>query len=821
MDPPPQHPSAEPSLSSMETTPTPFSHLPAQPDLTSSPSPSPWDWSDFLDFGLELDPFDHFNLDQSQTEPQLPPPLIAPDPDHDLDRVRKRDPRLTCPNYIARVPCACPELDEEKAEEEEGLPGKKRVRAADKGVKAVDRAMGARCQVPVCGADIGELKGYHKRHRVCLRCANASAVVLEGVRKRYCQQCGKFHILSDFDEGKRSCRRKLERHNNRRRRKPCESRVAGEREPHGLVLADDEACENENGKESICLSNQIAEREPLLESEEGRISTLCSNPGSENNQNDSGGSFVASGEAQIVGEKDESKYARSSSYCDDKSAYSSMVCPMDAFCHAPPVGSHSSFMIGILQSSPDDSGTKYLQHCYYSLIFQWLASMPVELEGYIRPGCTILTVFIAMPNFMWVKLLEDPVVYIQNFVAAPGKMLPGRGNIFVYIDNVLFRAVRDGTSVLNVKVEERAPKLHYVRPSCFEAGKPMEFVACGSNLLQPKFRFLVSFAGKYLRCDYCVPSMCGDSEGVTASSDHQLLKIYVPHSEPDLYGPAFIEVENESGLSNFIPIVIGTKEICSEMKIMEHRFESSTSSTHECEVSVRRQPAFSQFVIDTAWLLRKPALEDLEHILALSQIGRFNRLLTFLIDNKSTSILERVLHYITILMDHTKLNKLAYGIGDSDMELLQGNLEHARDILCQRLQPNGDSVLHSGFVVQKGDSLCRSSQADMLSITCSDQEMEATERGNLDARAGSNSEDQSLSLPLLSREVVMRMNLIKERPRMSCSRVFTTNKYLASHRLVFVIAVAAACFGICAVVFHPQKVGHFATTIRRCLFDNK
>lgn len=30
-------------------------------------------------------------------------------------------------------------------------------------------------------------------------------------------------MLSDFDEGKRSCRRKLERHNNRRRRKVQES----------------------------------------------------------------------------------------------------------------------------------------------------------------------------------------------------------------------------------------------------------------------------------------------------------------------------------------------------------------------------------------------------------------------------------------------------------------------------------------------------------------------------------------------------------------------------------------------------------------------
>lgn len=37
-------------------------------------------------------------------------------------------------------------------------------------------------------------------------------------------------------------------------------------------------------------------------------------------------------------------------------------------------------------------------------IFEWLSSMPVELEGYIRPGCTILTVFVAMPQHMWDKV---------------------------------------------------------------------------------------------------------------------------------------------------------------------------------------------------------------------------------------------------------------------------------------------------------------------------------------------------------------------------------------------------------------------------------
>ncbi|KAF5941694.1 hypothetical protein HYC85_019336 [Camellia sinensis] len=168
--------------------------------------------------------------------------------------------------------------------------------------------------------------------------------------------------------------------------------------------------------------------------------------------------------------------------------------------------------------------------------------MPVELEGYIRPGCTILTMFISMPNFMWSKLHEDPVMYIPDLVGAPGKMLYGRGSLLVYLNNVIFRVMRDGTSVMQVKVEEQAPKLCYVHPTCFEAGKPMEFMACGINLLQPKFRFLVSFAGKYLAYDYCVPPLCGDTEGVTANFNHQLLKIYIPHTEPDLFGPAFIEV---------------------------------------------------------------------------------------------------------------------------------------------------------------------------------------------------------------------------------------------------------------------------------------
>jgi hypothetical protein len=58
----------------------------------------------------------------------------------------------------------------------------------------------------------------------------------------------RFHILSDFDEGKRSCRRKLERHNNRRRRKPTDGKGVIEQEGQLATLSEDISCDDETAK---------------------------------------------------------------------------------------------------------------------------------------------------------------------------------------------------------------------------------------------------------------------------------------------------------------------------------------------------------------------------------------------------------------------------------------------------------------------------------------------------------------------------------------------------------------------------------------------
>ena len=46
----------------------------------------------------------------------------------------------------------------------------------------------------------------------------------DGEPTRFCQQCGRFQLLGDFDGMKKTCRRKLEMHNAQRKRKREENR---------------------------------------------------------------------------------------------------------------------------------------------------------------------------------------------------------------------------------------------------------------------------------------------------------------------------------------------------------------------------------------------------------------------------------------------------------------------------------------------------------------------------------------------------------------------------------------------------------------------
>ncbi|XP_038702673.1 squamosa promoter-binding-like protein 2 [Tripterygium wilfordii] len=80
-----------------------------------------------------------------------------------------------------------------------------------------------RCQVEGCNLDLTSAKDYHRKHRVCESHSKFPKVIVNGLERRFCQQCSRFHGLAEFDKKKRSCRRRLTDHNARRRKPQPES----------------------------------------------------------------------------------------------------------------------------------------------------------------------------------------------------------------------------------------------------------------------------------------------------------------------------------------------------------------------------------------------------------------------------------------------------------------------------------------------------------------------------------------------------------------------------------------------------------------------
>ncbi|XP_027164714.1 squamosa promoter-binding-like protein 1 [Coffea eugenioides] len=111
-------------------------------------------------------------------------------------------------------------ITEGDADKWEGKSGKKTKVVGPSSNRAV-------CQVEDCRADLSNAKDYHRRHKVCDVHSKATRALVGNVMQRFCQQCSRFHVLQEFDEGKRSCRRRLAGHNKRRRKTHPESVESG------------------------------------------------------------------------------------------------------------------------------------------------------------------------------------------------------------------------------------------------------------------------------------------------------------------------------------------------------------------------------------------------------------------------------------------------------------------------------------------------------------------------------------------------------------------------------------------------------------------
>ncbi|RVX02614.1 Squamosa promoter-binding-like protein 6 [Vitis vinifera] len=80
------------------------------------------------------------------------------------------------------------------------------------------------CQVHGCNMDLSSSKDYHKRHKVCDVHSKTPKLLLMALSRGFVSNVAvvilvtRFHLLAEFDDGKRSCRKRLAGHNERRRK---------------------------------------------------------------------------------------------------------------------------------------------------------------------------------------------------------------------------------------------------------------------------------------------------------------------------------------------------------------------------------------------------------------------------------------------------------------------------------------------------------------------------------------------------------------------------------------------------------------------------
>jgi len=92
------------------------------------------------------------------------------------------------------------------------------------------------CQVPECGKSLTDMKRYYKRYKICPEHMEMDYMEVEGHKIRFCQQCGRFQSLDDFDGVKKSCRVRLAKHNGRRRKKSAVDEDSGKSSAFNEIL---------------------------------------------------------------------------------------------------------------------------------------------------------------------------------------------------------------------------------------------------------------------------------------------------------------------------------------------------------------------------------------------------------------------------------------------------------------------------------------------------------------------------------------------------------------------------------------------------------
>ncbi|KAL6627744.1 hypothetical protein ACP70R_031470 [Stipagrostis hirtigluma subsp. patula] len=506
------------------------------------------------------------------------------------------------------------------------------------------------CQVDGCQADLSSARDYHKRHKVCEAHTRTTVVCIKNVEHRFCQQCSRFHLLQEFDQGKKSCRSRLAKHNGRRRKVQPQIGVDGNSKSENqslstilfLLLKQLSGIESGSSSEQINHSNYLV----------NLLKNLAAMAGTQEYQDmlkktnstaisSNAGNYVANGitvQGQTiqpipVGTEtlaEEPPVKRRVQDFDLNDAYIEEV-----------ESRTDKIVFKLFGKEPKDFPVDLR-----SQILNWLSHCPSDMESYIRPGCVILTVYLRLPNWLWYELYDDPAPWIEKLISLSNDGFWRTGWVYAMVQGWMTLSCNGSLMLASPWQPVIGGKHHRlcVTPIAVACSSTVNFSVKGFSIAQPTTKLICIFGEKYLIQEETEVLL----EDTTMQQGPQCLTFSC--SFPSTSGRGFIEVEDYDQSSLSVPFIVTEEDVCSEIRTLEHELNLSSLDETLEGIDDQRVPHNQalHFLQEIGWLLQR------SHMRAMSEspqyctkgfpVARFRWLLSFAIDQEWCAVVKKLLN---------------------------------------------------------------------------------------------------------------------------------------------------------------------------------
>ncbi|KAE8697219.1 Squamosa promoter-binding-like protein 12 [Hibiscus syriacus] len=529
----------------------------------------------------------------------------------------------------------------------------------------------ATCQVEDCGADLTNAKDYHRRHKVCEMHSKATKALVGNVMQRFCQQCSRFHVLQEFDEGKRSCRRRLAGHNKRRRKTNPATVVNGnslnEKQTSGYLLISLLRILSNMHSNS---SDQTTDEDMLSQ----LLQSLANNTGDGGRRNIScitettsdipqkgvcSHDRVADVQGNTAGPVKMNNFDLNDIYIDTDDGVDdierspaplntetgSLDCP--SLVHQVSNQSSPHQTSGNSDSASAQSPSSFSGDAQ---ILDWLSHSPTDIESYIRPGCIVLTIYLCQYEAVWDELCCDLSSSLNRLLDSSDDAFWRTGWICMRVqDQIAF--INNGQVIVDTSLplgSNHHTKIMSVKSIAVCATERAQFLVKGINLYQPATRLLCAVEGKYL-VQEATHELMADNDEFEAQNELQCINFSC--SIPTVTGRGFIEIEDDGCNSSFFPFIVAEDDVCSDIRKLESLLEiTDTEAAVDRTGKMEAKNQAMHFIHEVGWLLHRSQLKSrLGHLDPNPEpfpLRRFKWLMEFSMDHEWCAVVKKLLHVL-------------------------------------------------------------------------------------------------------------------------------------------------------------------------------